>query len=223
MKLRGSSGRALLVVLGVTLLAGCAFGAAGPSSVPPSPSAGTSAAPEPSGTPPDPSATAVAARLPLPDCRYDDVPVEGDPATDWPTLVVDTIVRLPKRYVPDDLVGDRASRPEQWLQGLAGHARRPRGDGGRGAPGGRCAARSSPRIAATEYQVSTFAGWVARSSEAEARTVSARPGHSEHQLGTALDLRSANDATPPWELDDFAATKAGGLARGSMPGNTASS
>ena len=32
-------------------------------------------------------------------CRSD-----GDPATDWATLVVDTIYRLPKRYAPDDLV-----------------------------------------------------------------------------------------------------------------------
>ena len=37
---------------------------------------------------------------------------------------------------------------------------------------------------------------------------SARPGHSEHQLGTALDFRSA--AGPPaWELDDWAQTPAG--------------
>ena len=212
MKLRGSSGGALLVLLGLTLLAGCAFGAAGPSSVPPSPSAGTSAAPEPSGTPPDPSATAVAARLPLPDCRYDDVPVEGDPATDWPTLVVDTIVRLPKRYVPDDLVGTaRAGLNSGFkvsrvmlddLEAMADAARQ---------AGAALAVQSAYR--SYQYQVSTFAGWVARSSEAEARTVSARPGHSEHQLGTALDLRSANDATPPWELDDFAATKAGGWLR----------
>ena len=40
--------------------------------------------------------------------------------------------------------------------------------------------------------------------------MSARPGHSEHQLGTALDFRSADDPTPPWQLDDFADTAAGG-------------
>ena len=40
--------------------------------------------------------------------------------------------------------------------------------------------------------------------------MSARPGHSEHQLGTAIDFRSADDPTPPWELDDFADTAAGG-------------
>ena len=58
-------------------------------------------------------------------------------------------------------------------------------------------------------QVTTFAGWVAQSNEEQARKVSARPGHSEHQLGTALDLRSADDTTPPWSLDDFATTPAG--------------
>ena len=43
--------------------------------------------------------------------------------------------------------------------------------------------------------------------------MSARPGHSEHQLGTAIDFRSADDATPPWQLDDFADTDAGGWLR----------
>ncbi len=64
-----------------------------------------------------------------------------------------------------------------------------------------------------QYQVTTFQSWVARSSEEHARTVSARPGHSEHQLGTAIDFRSADDATPPWQLDDFADTDAGGWLR----------
>ena len=174
----------------------------------PSPTPGLSSSPEPTVIPS--SATeASSARPSLPDCRYDDVPVVGDPATDWATLVVDTIYRLPKRYVPDDLVGTaraglnggfKVSRVMlDDLDAMAGAAR------DAGTP---LAVQSAYR--SYQYQVSTFAGWVARSSEAEARKVSARPGHSEHQLGTALDFRSADDATPPWELDDFAATGAGG-------------
>ena len=37
---------------------------------------------------------------------------------------------------------------------------------------------------------------------------SARPGHSEHQLGTALDFRSA-DGPPAWELPDWQKTSEG--------------
>jgi D-alanyl-D-alanine carboxypeptidase len=51
-------------------------------------------------------------------------------------------------------------------------------------------------------QASTFGDWVARLGEAEATVRSARPGHSEHQLGTTLDLSS-----PGWSgrFGDWAA------------------
>jgi D-alanyl-D-alanine carboxypeptidase len=41
-------------------------------------------------------------------------------------------------------------------------------------------------------QERTFAYWVSVLGEAEARRVSAEAGHSEHQLGTAADLTSAD-------------------------------
>jgi len=37
-------------------------------------------------------------------------------------------------------------------------------------------------------QQSTYNGWVARDGQAQADTYSARPGHSEHQTGLAVDL-----------------------------------
>ena len=40
-------------------------------------------------------------------------------------------------------------------------------------------------------QVATFAKWVAKAGLQEARKYSAVPGHSEHQLGTTVDLGSA--------------------------------
>jgi D-alanyl-D-alanine carboxypeptidase len=39
-------------------------------------------------------------------------------------------------------------------------------------------------------QAATFDSWAARIGYAAARVRSARPGHSEHQLGTAVDLTS---------------------------------
>jgi len=58
-----------------------------------------------------------------------------------------------------------------------------------------------------DTQVDTYAYWVASLGEVEANRVSARPGHSEHQLGTTVDL-----TTPQldWALSDsLAETSAG--------------
>jgi D-alanyl-D-alanine carboxypeptidase len=53
---------------------------------------------------------------------------------------------------------------------------------------------SSYRSYAT--QVATFNYWVSQSGYAAATTVSARPGHSEHQLGTVVDLGLAGKSWP---------------------------
>ncbi len=57
-------------------------------------------------------------------------------------------------------------------------------------------------------QVLTVEDWVARVGEAEALLSSARPGHSEHQLGLAIDFRGV-DGPAPWEVADWAATPVG--------------
>jgi zinc D-Ala-D-Ala carboxypeptidase len=56
-------------------------------------------------------------------------------------------------------------------------------------------------------QQATFDGWVARIGEAGARVRTARPGHSEHQLGTAIDVIS-----PGWSgrFGDWAVESAEG-------------
>jgi D-alanyl-D-alanine carboxypeptidase len=56
-------------------------------------------------------------------------------------------------------------------------------------------------------QERTFAYWLSALGEAEARRVSAEPGHSEHQLGTAADLTSADTG---YDLNEaFGETSAG--------------
>jgi D-alanyl-D-alanine carboxypeptidase len=45
-------------------------------------------------------------------------------------------------------------------------------------------------------QRATFARWVRTSGVAEARRFSARAGHSEHQLGTAVDFKAAGSGSP---------------------------
>jgi zinc D-Ala-D-Ala carboxypeptidase len=80
------------------------------------------------------------------------------------------------------------------------------------------------------YQVGVYGQHVAAGGRAEADTVSARPGHSEHQTGLAVDLVTPED--PGCDFDAcFAATAAGRwLARDAwhygfivryQPGNTA--
>jgi D-alanyl-D-alanine carboxypeptidase len=56
-------------------------------------------------------------------------------------------------------------------------------------------------------QITTYAFWVQQVGEKRADEISARPGHSEHQLGTTVDFVS--DETN-WDVDEsFAGTAAG--------------
>jgi D-alanyl-D-alanine carboxypeptidase len=78
----------------------------------------------------------------------------------------------------------------------------------------RDAARSagSPLVIVSAYrsyaqQVLTFEYWVGIGGYAQALRTSARPGHSEHQLGTTIDFGDGSAA--PWEYDDWAATPTG--------------
>jgi D-alanyl-D-alanine carboxypeptidase len=56
-------------------------------------------------------------------------------------------------------------------------------------------------------QAAVFDGWVASAGEASALRSSARAGHSEHQLGTTLDLR-VEGGPEPWN-GSFATTPTG--------------
>jgi LAS superfamily LD-carboxypeptidase LdcB len=56
-------------------------------------------------------------------------------------------------------------------------------------------------------QRATFDYWVSVGGYEQALRTSARPGHSEHQLGTAIDFGDGRAA--PWEYADFAATPTG--------------
>jgi LAS superfamily LD-carboxypeptidase LdcB len=60
-------------------------------------------------------------------------------------------------------------------------------------------------------QVATFDYWVGVSGYERALDASARPGHSEHQLGTTIDFGDA--AAAPWEYADWAGTPSGAWLR----------
>jgi len=115
---------------------------------------------------------------------------------------VDKARNLPQDYIPADLIdldgmGLTVSRPGHRLRKEAFDALRKMD----------LAARSkgvilqiSSSYRSFEYQKTTFGRAVAEMGETEAARVSARPGMSQHQLGTALDFGSISD--------DFALTAA---------------
>ena len=73
-------------------------GTAGPSAK------GTSSAPPATSVAPVPSSSPTATMPPLPACRYADEPAAHAAYDDWQRTIVDTTSRLPKGYVPPDLV-----------------------------------------------------------------------------------------------------------------------
>jgi D-alanyl-D-alanine carboxypeptidase len=132
---------------------------------------------------------------PLPACRYDDIMTTPRGYDDWSTTLVDTILRVPKSYVPPDLVSVSQA-------GIAGHGKvraimiddlRSMAEAAAAAGNG-IGVQSAYR--SYESQQAVFDGWVAQYGMASALTFSARPGHSEHQLGLAIDFRSDPGGSP---------------------------
>ena len=131
------------------------------------------------------------------------------PSTEIHLTVLDRTYSLPATYVPDDLVAASeagltgTSAPKLvravMLDDLAAMA------DAWAAAGLSVTIESAYRSYAS--QAATFNSWVSRIGYADALVRSARPGHSEHQLGTALDLTS-----PGWSgrIGDWAAESAEG-------------
>jgi D-alanyl-D-alanine carboxypeptidase len=142
----------------------------------------------------------VRAEGPLPACRYDDVLTTPRGYADWSVTLVDTILRVPKGYVPPDLV----STAKAGITG-GGTVRAVLIDDLRAVTRA-AAAAGSPIAIQSAYrsyaeQGALFADWVDRFGYDRALEVPARPGHSEHQLGTAIDFRAdvdPADASGPW-------------------------
>ena len=139
--------------------------------------------------------TGVRGAGPLPACRYDDIMTTPRGYDDWATTLVDTILRVPRNYVPPDLVSVSQA-------GIAGHGKvravviddlRAMAEAATAAGNG-IGVESAYRSYASQQSV--FDGWVAQYGYTTALTFSARPGHSEHQLGLAIDFRSDPGGSP---------------------------
>jgi D-alanyl-D-alanine carboxypeptidase len=142
-----------------------------------------------------------------PACRYDDVLTRHSDLASWAISLLDTIYMLPAGYAPGDLVdtsvvGLNGGYPIRGiivadLRAMVADAR------AAGAPLGVASGYRSHA-----QQAATFQYWVNTSGYQAALRTSARAGHSEHQLGTTLDFKSAGGGAP-WEYADWATTPAG--------------
>jgi zinc D-Ala-D-Ala carboxypeptidase len=220
----------VLVAIILALRPGASSGGSAPqASAPPTASAtpSTTQKPTPSPTPsptstpsptprPTPSPPPVPTPLPTPapsqpagppPCAHLDVPTAHAGYGDWHISLLDTIYHLPATYAPGDLVDSATAGLNDGhavreiivadLRAMTADAR---------AAGAPIALVSGFRSHA--QQEKTFAYWVSIGGYAEALRTSARPGHSEHQLGTAIDVTSEG-GSPPWEYTDWGATAAG--------------
>ena len=161
------------------------------------------------GTPAGTAVDDLAAPIPpLPTCAYLDLPATRNAYADWGTTVLDTVFLLPQGYAPRDLANTTTvglngghlirSVAVDDLSAMVTAAK---------AGGASLAVQSAYRSYAG--QVLTFNDWVSQVGYQDALQTSARPGHSEHQLGTAIDFRSVGGAAP-WTYADWATTKEGG-------------
>jgi zinc D-Ala-D-Ala carboxypeptidase len=133
-----------------------------------------------------------------PHCRFDDDVTRPGPNDDWAQAVVDTALRLPADYAPSDLVPTAAAGIDGGGKVRKGVIADLRAMAAQAVADGiplriRSAYRSEPR------QADVFEGWARQVGRKKALRVSARPGHSEHQLGTTIDF--ARSSAPPWEGD----------------------
>jgi D-alanyl-D-alanine carboxypeptidase len=145
---------------------------------------------------------------PLPDCRLDDILTEPSGYDDWATTQVDWILTLGPDYKPPDLVS--ISSADVAGGGLI---RKVAIDDLR-AMGAAARKNGSPIKALSPFrsykqQVALFKSYAGSDYHNfdSAITYSARPGHSEHQTGLAIDFGSVGDTglTSNWEV-----TRAGG-------------
>ena len=149
------------------------------------------------------SSLVAASKATLPKCAYKDVRTGRVAYSKYATTLLDTTYRLSSRYFPRDL-RSTGLRGGGSIRNIAFADLRAMDRAARAA-GARFAIQSAFR--SYRQQVATFNHWVRVAGRRAALRASARPGHSEHQLGTSIDFRSYNGGAP-W-FRDWASTKAG--------------
>lgn len=143
-----------------------------------------------------------------PTCAYEDRLTRHTAYSAWNKTLLDTIYLVPRSYAPPRLVstsnasiGGGGSVRRLLIADLAALARAAR------------RANAGVRVVSAYRSYSTqravYQREVERYGVAQARLSVARPGHSEHQLGTTLDFGSAKSSNDPWQYSDWANTRPG--------------
>lgn len=151
---------------------------------------------------------AVAGSLPPPACRYDDVLTRHRDYNEWPKSLLDPIYMVTRSYVPPKLV----STSKAGIQG-GGYVRR------FVIPDLAAMASAARKARAPLRVTSAYRSWsqqrtlyrreINRYGLKRGRESVARPGHSEHQLGTTIDFSSGGSTRKAWHYNDWAKTPAG--------------
>lgn len=174
----------VLMVFGVLQVTGLAGGGGGSSAAPTTTSSSTTT------TVPAP-----------PQCAEGEVLVAEDPDTSWGTILVDTERAIPASYAPKDLQniseGGFPFTPGLALRKVVMPDLRAMHDAAaaNGTPLGILAAFRSHA-----QQADLYARRVDEMGSSEAGSRVARPGHSEHQMGTGIDVsdEGATDVDQSW-------------------------
>lgn len=151
---------------------------------------------------------ALAAPLPPPPCSYRDVLTRHHQTSDWRISLLDPIYMVSRNYVPPGLV----SVTKADIQGsgyvrkfvisdLTAMATAARNDG---AP-----LRVTSAYRSWNQQRSLYQREIERYGLKVGRESVARPGHSEHQLGTTIDFTSGGTSKKAWAYSNWANTKPG--------------
>ena len=146
-------------------------------------------------------------RPPPPPCRYDDILTSRRSLAKHAITLLDTIYKVGPSYAPDDLrdSGNYGLNSGYRVRSIIGSELKAMAQAARAA--------GAPLQLVSAYrsytqQAATFNYWVSVGGYSHALLTSARPGHSEHQLGTTVDLTSKGGAAP-WKYTDWAETAAG--------------
>jgi zinc D-Ala-D-Ala carboxypeptidase len=143
----------------------------------------------------------------LPGCAYSYLPTPLAGQADYALTLLDTTYSLSSSYQPAGLVRATVAGSGELVRSLIVPDLRSMVVAARAA-GAPLAIASAYRSYAN--QVVTFRHWVNVQGYARALTSSARPGHSEHQLGTAIDFKSRG-GPDPWTMADWGKQSAAGI------------
>ena len=143
----------------------------------------------------------------LPGCAYGYIPTPLASQADYGLTLLDTTYSLSSSYQPAGLVQATVAGSSELVRSLIVPDLR--------SMVGAARAAGAPLAIASAYrsyanQVVTFRHWVNVQGSALALTSSARPGHSEHQLGTVIDFKSRG-GPDPWTMADWGKQSAAGI------------